>query len=102
MAKVELTSAVLDDLGRFADHMNSFDVDDVDRRIDELVDALRVLQHSPWIGRTSRDGKRELVIGRGARGYIALYRYIEAIDTVVVLSVRAQREDGYKHSRKAR
>ena len=44
-----------------------------------------------------KDGKRELVIGRATRGYVALYRYVAVIDTVFVLAVRAQREDGYKH-----
>jgi toxin ParE1/3/4 len=36
-----------------------------------------------------------LVIGRRARGYVALYRYIEQIDTVFVLAIRSQREAGY-------
>jgi hypothetical protein len=48
------------------------------------------------IGRPVEDGQRELVIGRAARGYVALYRYVAAIDTVFLLAVRAQREDGYK------
>jgi plasmid stabilization system protein ParE len=52
--------------------------------------------HSPQIGRPVKDGKRELVIGRATRGYVALYRYVAAIDTVFVLAVRAQREDGFK------
>lgn len=43
-----------------------------------------------------KDGKRELVIRRATRGYVALYRYVAAIDTVFVLAVRAQREDGFK------
>ena len=39
--------------------------------------------------------KRELVIGRGSRGYLALYRYVAEIDTVFVLALRSQRETGY-------
>ena len=39
---------------------------------------------------------RELVIGRGSRGYVALYRYVAQIDTVFLLAVRGQRESGYK------
>ena len=38
----------------------------------------------------------ELVIGRAARGYVALYRYLMEIDTVFLLAVRSQREVGYK------
>jgi hypothetical protein len=43
-----------------------------------------------------KDGKRELVIGRATRGYVALYRDVAGIDTVFVLAVRAQREDGFR------
>ena len=43
-----------------------------------------------------KNGKRELVIGRGTRGYVALYRYVPALDTVFVLAVQAQREAGFK------
>ena len=42
-----------------------------------------------------KDGKRELVIGRAKRGYVALYRYVATIDTVFLLAVRAQREAAY-------
>ena len=41
----------------------------------------------------------ELVIGQDSRGYVALYRYVSAIDTVFVLAIRSQRELGYKHGR---
>ena len=58
---------------------------------------MQVLEHSPLIGRPVKGGKRELVIGRGSRGYVALYRFVAAIDTVFVLAVRGQRESGYKH-----
>jgi hypothetical protein len=36
-----------------------------------------------------------LLIGRGAQGYVALYRYLAVIDTALVLAIRAQREGGY-------
>ena len=36
----------------------------------------------------------ELVIGRDSHGYVALYRYVAAIDTVFVLAIRSQREAG--------
>jgi hypothetical protein len=47
------------------------------------------------IGRPADADKRELVIGRDARGYVALYRYISEIDTVFILALRGQREAGY-------
>lgn len=45
-----------------------------------------MLSSSPLIGRPVKDGKRGLVIGTGTRGYVALYRYLPAIDTVFVLA----------------
>ena len=36
----------------------------------------------------------ELIIGRDSHGYVALYRYVAAIDTVFVLAIRGQREAG--------
>ena len=37
----------------------------------------------------------ELVIRRDAHGYIALYRSMVAIDTVLVLAIRSRQEAGY-------
>jgi toxin ParE1/3/4 len=53
------------------------------------------LERNPLIGRPVQPGFRELVIGRGARGYIALYRYAAELDTVFVLGIRGQKEAGY-------
>ncbi|WP_258079287.1 hypothetical protein [Xanthomonas arboricola] len=39
--------------------------------------------------------KRELVIGHGAHGNLALYCHVAQIDTVFVLAVRSQREAGF-------
>ena len=97
MARIELAPEVLDDFDRIFDHLTKFEADHIPQRIAEIVDALQVLEHSPLIGRPVKGGKCELVIGRGSRGYVALYRFVAAIDTVFVLAVRSQRESGYKH-----
>ena len=97
MARIELAPEVLDDFDRFFDHLSQFDVGSAPGRIAAIVDALQLLQNSPLIGRPVANGKRELVIGKGARGCVALYRYVEAIDVVFVLAVRSQRESRYKH-----
>jgi plasmid stabilization system protein ParE len=96
MARVELAPEMLDDFERFLDHMARFEVEDAPWRIGEIVEAIQILTHSPLIGRPVKDGKRELVIGRGSHGYIALYRFVAGIDTVFVLTIRSQRESGYK------
>ena len=99
MARVELAPEVFDDFDRFLHHMAQFEIQDAPARIGEIVQAIEVLAHSPHIGRPVKDGKRELVIGRGSRSYVALYRFVADIDTVFVLAVRGQREAGFKRNR---
>ena len=81
--------------------MARFDVEDAPARIGEIVQAIQILTHSPHIGRPVKGGKRELVIGRQSRGYVALYRFVASIDTVFVLALRSQREAGYKRDHRS-
>ncbi len=99
MPRIELAPEVLDDFDRFFDHQARHGIEDTRERVGEIVQAIQVLAHSPLIGRKAKGGKRELVIGRASRGFVALYRYVPGVDTVFVLAVRSQREAGYKRSR---
>ena len=63
--------------------------------VDLIFDAVDALVLHPLIGRPAEDGLRELVISRGKSGYVALYRYNEALEIVFVLAVRHQREAGF-------
>ena len=74
---------------------SQFDAVDRVTRIDEIIQAINVLAVNPLIGRPVGESMNELVIGRDAHGYVALYRYVAAVDTVFVLAVRSQREGGY-------
>ncbi|MFY3383740.1 type II toxin-antitoxin system RelE/ParE family toxin [Paracidovorax sp. MALMAid1276] len=96
MTRIELAPEVLDEFDRFFDHIAQYDPGSAPERIGAIVDALQILSHSPQIGRPVQGGKRELVIGRASRGYVALYHYVAQIDTVFVLAVRNQREAGFK------
>lgn len=96
MTRIELAPEVLDDFDRIFDHIAQHDPESVPEHIDAILEALQILTHSPLIGRPVRGGKRELVIGQASRGYVALYHYVAAIDTVFVLAVRSQREAGFK------
>lgn len=98
MARVELAPEVGADLERILDHLQHYEVEHVEARLREIIAAVDVLQTNPLIGRPAGNDKRELVIGRGSRGYVALYRYVAGIDTVFVLAVRAQREAGFAGS----
>ncbi len=82
------------DFDRILDHLAKYQVENSALRIQEIIEALNVLEHNPLIGRPVNNDKRELVIGRRSHGYVALYRYIVEIDTVFVLGVRSQREAG--------
>ena len=94
MARIELAPEIQEDFDRILDHLSEYAVEDAPGRIREIIQAIDVLQHNPLIGRPVSADTRELVIGRRARGYIALYRYIEQADTVFVLAIRSQREAG--------
>ena len=96
MTRIELAPEVFDDFDRIFEYIAQFDPGSAPQRIGDVLEAIQILAHSPQIGRPIKSGKRELVIGRATRGDVALYRYVAAIDTVFVLAVRAQREDGFK------
>ena len=95
MSRIELAPELADDFDRVLDHLARYDVDDAPSRVRQIIQAIDVLEHNPLIGRPVEGNKRELVIGRRSRGYLALYRYVAEIDTVFVLALRSQREAGY-------
>jgi plasmid stabilization system protein ParE len=99
MARLEVAPQVLDDLGRLLDHLARFQIENAPERVAEIVQAIELLAHSPLIGRPIKGGMRELVIGQGSRGYVALYRFVPDLDTVFVLALRSQREARYKAER---
>ena len=96
MTRVVLDEGVLDDFDRFLEHLLQHDIRNAAERIQEIVDTLQILETSPHLGRPTADGFRELVIGTGAPGYIALYVYDPERDAVFVVAVRGQKEAGYR------
>lgn len=98
MTRVELAPEIQDDFDRILEHLVGYEVGDAAKRVIEIIEAVNVLHHNPRIGRRGEGNLRELVIGRSSRGYVALYRYVEAMDTVFVLAIRSQREAGYARS----
>lgn len=95
MSHVEFAPEIGEDIDRILEHLAQYEVEDTPDRIREIIQAIAVLEHNPLIGRPAEQEKRELVIGRHARGYVALYRYVPEIDTVFVLALKSQREAGY-------
>ncbi|MBT9461643.1 MAG: type II toxin-antitoxin system RelE/ParE family toxin [Rugosibacter sp.] len=95
MTRVELASEVAEDFDRILDHLATYQVENPGQRTGEIITALDVLEQNPLIGRPVANGKREIIIGRRLRGYLALYRYVPEMDIVFVLAIRSQREAGY-------
>ena len=95
MTRVELAPEILEDFDRILKHLIEPEVSKAPERVNEIIEAVEVLQHNPHIGKRVDANFRELVIGRSSHGYVALYRYLAAIDTVFVLAIRSQRESGY-------
>lgn len=94
MSRIEIAPEVADDLERILDHLLQFEIVDARARLGDIFTAIDVLDNNPLIGRIVRADLRELVIGRGAHGYVALYKYVAELDTVFVLAVRGQKEAG--------
>ena len=92
MTHIRLAASALRDLERIREFLLAHDPPNEPERMRELLAALSVLSHAPEIGRRVSPDRRELVIGRKARGYIAQYRYLSPTDTVLVMAVRHQRE----------
>jgi plasmid stabilization system protein ParE len=60
-----------------------------------IIEAVSLLEHHPFVGRPAEHGLRELVISRGRTGSVALYRFLEQEEVVLVLAVRHQKEQGW-------
>lgn len=95
MSRIEFAPEVADDFDRIVDHLRQHERQDAAARVQQIISAIGALEHNPLIGRPVASLKRELIVGRDARGYVALYSYVAAIDTVFVLAVRSQKEAGY-------
>lgn len=95
MTQIILLPGLIEDFERIRSHLQQHESAAAENRIVGIIKALDGLTDNPLLGRGRENGMRELVIGRDTRGYIALYRFVEKMDTVVVLAVRAQREAGY-------
>ena len=98
MSRIILAPELRADFDRIFDFLFEYAPEYAAPRIEAITDAIDVLASSPLIGRPVAFGQRELIISTGASGYLALYRYDPAADTVFILALRSQRERDYKRS----
>lgn len=95
MASIAYSPRAATDLLRLVDFLADEDPVAAGEAVDLIATAIEALVRHPLVGRPVESGYRELVISRGRTGYLALYRYDEARDRVLVLAIRHQREAGY-------
>ena len=96
MARITYAPGAVLDLERLRDFIAEHDPEASLAAAEAIVEAVSVLERHPLIGRPAEAGMRELVISHGRTGYIALYDWLETIDTVVILGLRHQRQAGYE------
>ena len=95
MAKIEYAEHALADVERLVDFLMGQDPSAAAQTLDLIQSAIAPLKHHPLVGRPKKHGLHELVISRGRTGYLALYRYDEVLDRIIILTIRHQREAGY-------
>ena len=96
MTRIELAPELGEDFDRIFEHLASRESPNAAARIEEIIQAFDVLETNPLIGQPVAGDKRELIIGRRSRGYIALYRHAAEIDAVFILALCSHREAGYR------
>ena len=95
MAKIEYAERALADVERLVDFLMGQDPGAAEQTLELIQSAIAPLKHHPLVGRPKKHGLHELVISRGRTGYLALYRYDEILDRIIILTIRHQREAGY-------
>lgn len=96
MTSLRFGDGVAEDIERIAEHWRAYQIEGVQERLAEILDALELLKQHPNIGRPAGSLHRVLIIGQGSRGYVARYWYDPLDDAVEVLALRAQREAGFR------
>ena len=96
MATVYFSARALVNLDRLFDFIAEHDPASASRAAQRIADSARILRDHPLIGRPVRGDIRELVISSGRTGYVALYRLRDGVARVEILTIRHQREAGYR------
>jgi len=98
MSQVILTEKARDDIFRLYQFLLAKDQSAAQRAVQTIKTAFNRLVQHPELGRQVENEPelRELMIGFGNTGYIALYRFEQKVDQVIILAIRHQREAGYQ------
>ena len=96
MARIIFARAAHADLQRIVDYLLQQSPEAAAQAVHRVQSAIDVLREHPLIGRQVQGEIRELVVSRGAVGYVGLYRFDLAENVVRVLRIRHQREAGFQ------
>ena len=96
MARLTFSGRALEILERLFDFLAGHDPRAASATLELIIEAVSILARHPHIGRKVEEDLRELVISRGASGYVTLYRFDETQEVVLILAIRHQRELGYE------
>lgn len=92
MARIELMPDAIGDLDRIVNYLVQSKSSNIPKKIQEIQQAISLLENNPRIGHAISADKRELFIGQRRHGYVAVYSYLADIDTVFVLTIQSQRQ----------
>ena len=93
--KIVYSRHAVNDLIRLTEFLIEVDIQAASDTIDLIEEAINILERHPFIGRTVDEEIRELIISRGATGYVALYSVEQHKNAILILAIRHQREAGF-------
>lgn len=94
MVRIVFAPQAVDDLERLTDFLIENDKNAALATIELIEEAVQILVQHPLVGRLCDSKLRELVISRGKSGYVALYSFEEAKNTILINAIRHQKESG--------
>lgn len=96
MVKIEYSQDAQEDIVRLALFLLKVSPTSSNDLFDVIDDGIMILSRHPNVGRlVTESGLRELVISHGKSGYIALYKFDELTESIMVVAIKHQREDEF-------
>lgn len=92
MPRIKFSEQANIDLDRFETFLREVAPDKVDEAIKSIFNGLKILTKNAFAGTPNGNGYRKLVIPYGKNGYVALYKYEENLDLIVVETMRHMKE----------
>jgi len=94
LVRIVFSPKALFDLERLTDFLIETDKTAALATLEIIESAIQILVEHPYIGRSCDMHIRELIISRGKSGYVALYTFDEAKNSVLICAIRHQKESG--------